>query len=683
MFRFKFNNKFLIPVIVTAITFILFHYCSIFQAFELQILDILITTKAERLPQTDVILVLYDDKTDLQYDWPLPRKFYAALIDTLMKYDAKVIVFDILFTDTSRANDDYALAKATQNASNVVHAFTSEIWSGEQEFQPESENCEDLIYNKYSLKLTTRNRINYYSASYVIFPDKSFFEHFDNVGNISAIQDNDGHFRKIPLILYYQGCYFSSLALNAICKYFHVPDRNIVIEKSIWGNKLVLQSPEINLKIPIDKKGAAHINFFGALDAFTKYSLADILTGDTPIKSLENKMVLVGGIVTGDMDAIVTPFSAEFPGVGVHGTLISNILNQNFIREIPFGIHIFIIFLLSTLITFYPFKTERNFLFSSFYTLIWLFILIVISISLFKFFTSPIWIKPFQHSFAILLSFIGVSLYEKKESQTIIKKINEKMRENELKMREKDNEIDNLEWRFKTLQIQYRNNLMIEETLKNMEAKVSAEVKNDLNNILKTQNELQVIFQKQLIEMETLKRKLEEERGEIEQENRELLYTKGESSIGIFHTIEIYEQEKKIIIIGTKGRTEKIYFSPVQMAFIYYLAQARLHNQDWITDGKILKIDEAAKVSKRFNHRGIVGCQYFGTKNILFIDEMDLPLKDYLPEPAFVRRFSSVINAKIKNYLGPHDQQKLIRTPDTIQDGKYYLAETISTIVFL
>jgi adenylate cyclase len=74
----------------------------------------------------DVRVVKIDDVTfgDLQTRWPFPRRYHAQVIDRLRQAGAKVIAFDVQFTEPTDARDDMALFNAADRAGNVVFSTT-------------------------------------------------------------------------------------------------------------------------------------------------------------------------------------------------------------------------------------------------------------------------------------------------------------------------------------------------------------------------------------------------------------------------------------------------------------------------------------------------------------------------------------------------------------------------------
>src|SRR4051795_3818860 len=75
----------------------------------------------------DIVVVGIDDVTfsDLEQQWPFPRRFHARAIDRLRAAGARTIVYDVQFTEPSNERDDAALFEAVRRAGNVVLA-TSE-----------------------------------------------------------------------------------------------------------------------------------------------------------------------------------------------------------------------------------------------------------------------------------------------------------------------------------------------------------------------------------------------------------------------------------------------------------------------------------------------------------------------------------------------------------------------------
>jgi adenylate cyclase len=89
--------------------------------------------RGEKTPPSDVVVVAIDDATfqDLQQRWPFRRSYHSKVINRLHKDGAKLIVFDVQFTepqDTGNPNqdalDDNGLLEACARAGNCVLTST-------------------------------------------------------------------------------------------------------------------------------------------------------------------------------------------------------------------------------------------------------------------------------------------------------------------------------------------------------------------------------------------------------------------------------------------------------------------------------------------------------------------------------------------------------------------------------
>ena len=74
----------------------------------------------------DVVVVAIDDVTfdELGVRWPFPRSLHAQAIDRLRREGARVIAYDIQFTEQTRPSEDNALIDAVDRTDGVVLATT-------------------------------------------------------------------------------------------------------------------------------------------------------------------------------------------------------------------------------------------------------------------------------------------------------------------------------------------------------------------------------------------------------------------------------------------------------------------------------------------------------------------------------------------------------------------------------
>ena len=93
---------------------------------ELSTVDLRFDLRGEREAPRDLAVVKVDDDTfsELREQWPFPRSLHADLVDRLRRDGAKVIAYDVQFTERTEQAEDDALIEAIARAGNVVLATT-------------------------------------------------------------------------------------------------------------------------------------------------------------------------------------------------------------------------------------------------------------------------------------------------------------------------------------------------------------------------------------------------------------------------------------------------------------------------------------------------------------------------------------------------------------------------------
>src|SRR3954471_17099792 len=115
------------------------YYGPLLPEVELASVNARFSIRADEKPPRDLVVVGVDDTTfsDTGLRWPFPRRVHARVIDRLRADGAKVIAYDVQFTEATPGRerycplvggpvqpDDCALATATRRAGNVVFSTT-------------------------------------------------------------------------------------------------------------------------------------------------------------------------------------------------------------------------------------------------------------------------------------------------------------------------------------------------------------------------------------------------------------------------------------------------------------------------------------------------------------------------------------------------------------------------------
>ena len=230
-------------------------------------------------PSPVIVIAGIDDSTLETYgrwaDWQ--RSLHAQAIDNLSQAGAKVIGFDVIFTDSSP--DDEMLATAMAEADNIVLAAV-----GTQ------------LVSQAGAQITYDN---------VLLPTAPLEQAASNIGHANVIPDGDGTVRRLPLVVgSSSGQVYPSLALAVLYRLFSMPP----------PPEYPLKNGTINLlarDIPVDTSCRIRINF-SADNANRPYvSYGDVISGGFDPSLVKNKIVLIGMTATGEPDAWAPPLSRQ------------------------------------------------------------------------------------------------------------------------------------------------------------------------------------------------------------------------------------------------------------------------------------------------------------------------------------------------------------------------------------
>ena len=157
-----------------------------------------------------------------------------------------------------------------------------------------------------------------YGANLAILQDAA-----KSAGHFSPYVDDDGIFRRVPLLVRYQGELYESLSLAMARVWLNNPPFK-------YGPHLdwvALWTPRKEYKIPVDERFLSLIPYRGPAESFRYLSAIDVLKKRVPDEALRGKIVLVGTRAPGLMDLRSTPVGSPYPGVEVHANLLAGILD--------------------------------------------------------------------------------------------------------------------------------------------------------------------------------------------------------------------------------------------------------------------------------------------------------------------------------------------------------------------
>jgi adenylate cyclase len=356
-----------ITIVIIFIALFLFLYDLAFLRFmELKALDLRMVSRGQVASGGETVIVVIDEKSLSELGrWPWPRTVIARLVDQLKAYGAKAVGFDVVFSEPDDnaglktisalskeversgisdprlkqllekkrilANTDADLAHSIQNAKNVTLGYffhTSDKDVAHLTPEQIQAGAAGIANSRYQMIQASKNVsehaiISAYAAASNI---EALTDAAENSGFFNAFPDSDGVIRWAPLLVKLHGEYYSPLSISLLQQYLDWPMLSLKIAD--FGVEAVRLD---NLLIPTDEAGRLLVNYLGPAKSFPHYSISDILHDRLSPDLFRNKIVIVGATATGIYDLRVTPFSAVYPGVEIHATVVDNILHQSFL----------------------------------------------------------------------------------------------------------------------------------------------------------------------------------------------------------------------------------------------------------------------------------------------------------------------------------------------------------------
>jgi adenylate cyclase len=252
-----------------------------------------------RLQVTDApeprVLVVDIDEASLAKEgpWPWPHERLADLIETLLtRYTARGVALDILLPEHGSKEGDTRLALLARHGP-VLPAQAFDFDFAHTRPAPVRTGTLGGAVTDYASGIEATG----YIAN---FPELAESPH---VGAIGFIPDADGALRRLPLISTYDGKQYPTLALALInCCAGHGA-------------------------LPLASTGFMRVDYKRDWSAYTVVSASDILDQRIDPASARGRLVIVGSSSLGMADRVTTPLAANRPGLGVHATMLSTLLD--------------------------------------------------------------------------------------------------------------------------------------------------------------------------------------------------------------------------------------------------------------------------------------------------------------------------------------------------------------------
>jgi adenylate cyclase len=258
--------------------------------------------------QIAVVSLDEDSFRRLDLRWPYQRDVYAELIKKISIGSPRLISFDFVFAGNENDQSDAIFSRAIAEAGHVILAAMisgkGELISSKDEFQKSA--LASGIINKPRDADESIRRARFFYESMV-----------------------EGHHM------------WSWEALNAM-QVLGINESQV----EIVPRKVLLKGKEKTYTVPLLKDETYHINFRAGPKQIPSYSFWKVLAGQVNPQEFKDKIVLVGLTATGFHDIDDTPFGL-IPGVYINANAIMTLLNQDYMKRVPFAFDLALVFLMA------------------------------------------------------------------------------------------------------------------------------------------------------------------------------------------------------------------------------------------------------------------------------------------------------------------------------------------------
>jgi adenylate cyclase len=329
---------------------------------ETNLFDLQLQWRGPKPPGPEIAIVVVDERTLSAFGrWPLSRERYAELVGVLQRAGARVIGFDILFTEPEAAlpaevvarlegaaqrvgdpaltslaravredrSTDEAFAKAIRAHRGVALPFT--FGFGDAEADASAPALGGTAYrNVRADSAETRLPLQ---PTDVLAPIPMLASAAAGLGHSVLAFDVDGAPRFDYPVLEHDLEYFPSMAVRIAQLYLGVKWEAVQVE---LGHGIAIG----DTYVPTDGAMRLAVNYRGPSGTYPTLSFLDVVRGIVPAEQLRDRIILVGAHLIGTRDMVETPFTSVLPGVERLATIVDSILHHEHLRrpiEAPLG----------------------------------------------------------------------------------------------------------------------------------------------------------------------------------------------------------------------------------------------------------------------------------------------------------------------------------------------------------
>lgn len=300
---------------------------------------------ARPAPSTDKIRLILLDQQSLDWgqkenglSWPWPREAYGAIIGYLKRVGAKSVAFDVLFTEPSKYGvaDDLALGSAIGSYKGFVGALFLGEKTGSATVWPSAIPAVPLEIKGLEQWLSASLARDGVAASRALFPVPEVASRATILADVQHNPDPDGVYRRVRFFRIFDGRAIPSMALASLL----AASPGVAVSIRPAGMTVAGKT------VPIDSGGHAILRFRGPSGSHRQYSAAAVIQSELRLQAGEEPVikdpdafrdchVIFGFSAPGLYDLRPAPVGGVFPGSEIHATALDNLMEGDFLAELP------------------------------------------------------------------------------------------------------------------------------------------------------------------------------------------------------------------------------------------------------------------------------------------------------------------------------------------------------------
>lgn len=273
-------------------------------------------------PTSDnIVIVGLDDQSFSAYGrspslWS--RTLHADLITRLADANARVIAFDVIFSE--QEPEDADIVQALEDVRQ----------------RPQRPRIIMAAAGTHPIPIpsTLSDYPNGVDLDNILKPNEQIRQALDYIGFVDTYPDVDSHIRRQTSIIDDDGTLQTSFSLTAYLAYLRVPSNLFSQVLTVEPNNILNIAGQRRLHI--DQYGFWMNDYFGSPNTFPVVSFYDVIEGNFEPSTFDGKIVLVGLINNiGATDRYLVPSSTNgqmMAGVEIHAHAIETLLQNNALK---------------------------------------------------------------------------------------------------------------------------------------------------------------------------------------------------------------------------------------------------------------------------------------------------------------------------------------------------------------